>query len=438
MGDVEKLQEEKKFPWHCKYGIRKNIKKLEGEFNKFRGLNPVKIFITGPPASGKTFYSDKLATYYNIPRVHVKELVTEVFRRANIPEEDAGEDVLTNNCRTKVEDERTKLTEAIQEQRDAVDDPPEDGWPDIEIPDSDIRVADDLLWEVLKLKLRENDCRNRGYILDGFPRRYKGSQNVFLKKITQFDEDGNPMDDEEPPEDDETWEPPFDDATKYEIDTDIFPGSVVVLEGNDDALIERVRELPEDQIAGTQYNMKDMIRRLKAYRTANNSDVAEPAVQDFFKQRGIGFQTEDMNTRVKDALNGLKIYIERNEKPYNFMTWDEDDEETRRRDYEVAQAAIKLQKAGSMKQEENLEKIIRKQKESQTRANIDQFRKGQKDTLDTESQTIRMYLQDNLVLFLAEGLQDICVKQPDDPVDKLAEYLFKRSLDVKYPDPTQY
>jgi len=28
--------------------------------------------------------------------------------------------------------------------------------------------------------------------------------------------------------------------------------------------------------------------------------------------------------------------------------------------------------------------------------------------------------------------------QPEDPVDALAEYLFKRSLDVPYPDPTSY
>jgi adenylate kinase len=31
---------------------------LNREFNEFRGLNPVKIMITGPPASGKTFYAD--------------------------------------------------------------------------------------------------------------------------------------------------------------------------------------------------------------------------------------------------------------------------------------------------------------------------------------------------------------------------------------------
>lgn len=52
-----------------------NISKLNEEFNEFRGLNPVKIFVTGPPASGKTFYSEKLANYYHIPRVHVQQLV---------------------------------------------------------------------------------------------------------------------------------------------------------------------------------------------------------------------------------------------------------------------------------------------------------------------------------------------------------------------------
>jgi len=63
--------EEAKFPWHSEQGIVENISKLNEEFNDFRGLNPVKIFVTGPPASGKTFYSEKLASYYHIPRVHV-------------------------------------------------------------------------------------------------------------------------------------------------------------------------------------------------------------------------------------------------------------------------------------------------------------------------------------------------------------------------------
>jgi len=54
-----------------------------------------------------------------------------------------------------------------------------------------------------------------------------------------------------------------------------------------------------------------MKRRIKAYRVANNSEVAEPAVQDFFKEQGIKFFKENTRTLVKDALNGFKIYIER-------------------------------------------------------------------------------------------------------------------------------
>jgi len=60
-----------KFPWHCEKGIIGNIRLLNDEFNRYRGLNPVKIFVSGPPASGKSFYSGKLSHYYNIPHITV-------------------------------------------------------------------------------------------------------------------------------------------------------------------------------------------------------------------------------------------------------------------------------------------------------------------------------------------------------------------------------
>lgn len=46
----------------------------------------------------------------------------------------------------------------------------------------------------------------------------------------------------------------------------------------------------------------------------------------------------------------------------------------------AAAALLKVQKA---RQEENLEKIIKKQKEQQTKYNIEVFREQQKDMLDT-------------------------------------------------------
>lgn len=96
--------------------------------------------------------------------------------------------------------------------------------------------------------------------------------------MIKLDEDGQPIEEEEE-ELPEGEEPSFDNHVKND---EIFPGSVIVLEGRDEDLIARVRELPEDQIEGTHYNLEDMKRRIKKYRTANNSTIAEPAVQDFF------------------------------------------------------------------------------------------------------------------------------------------------------------
>ena len=88
------------------------------------------------------------------------------------------------------------MEEDINEKRAEMEEP-EDGWPEVVIKDSDIRVPDSLLWEQLKVKLGQNDCRNRGYILDGFPKSYKGAQNIFLKKVPEYDEDGQLVEEEE-------------------------------------------------------------------------------------------------------------------------------------------------------------------------------------------------------------------------------------------------
>ena len=44
---------------------------------------------------------------------------------------------------------------------------------------------------------------------------------------------------------------------------------------------------------------------------------------------------------------------------------------------------------------------------------------------------------DNVVPILTEGLINVCKEMPEDPVDFLAEYLFKKSLEVPYPNPTE-
>ena len=104
--DAEEAAKKLKFPWHAEKGVIDNIRKLNIEFNDNRVLHPVKIFITGPPASGKTFYADLLAKHYNIPKVNVKQLVDKAFEMARI-EEGGGE--LAEEIKAKVEELRDAM-----------------------------------------------------------------------------------------------------------------------------------------------------------------------------------------------------------------------------------------------------------------------------------------------------------------------------------------
>ena len=54
-----------------------------------------------------------------------------------------------------------------------------------------------------------------------------------------------------------------------------------------------------------------MVRRLKNYREANNSKIAEPSVSDFFSKNGTGVFRTTSDTPEEKAYGSFKIYIER-------------------------------------------------------------------------------------------------------------------------------
>lgn len=124
--DADELREALKFKWHSQKGIIGNTASLNKEFNQFRGLNPVKFFITGPPASGKSFYASELAKFYNIPIIQVNELAQEAIRISNLEDEDIGEDEFQADCKAKIDEIRDKMVEEIEEARpDDLEDPEE-------------------------------------------------------------------------------------------------------------------------------------------------------------------------------------------------------------------------------------------------------------------------------------------------------------------------
>ena len=65
--------------WHCKAGMAANIQLIKNEFAKARGLRPIKIFVTGPPCSGKTFFGKQLGEHYNVPHIHMQKLLDDLL-----------------------------------------------------------------------------------------------------------------------------------------------------------------------------------------------------------------------------------------------------------------------------------------------------------------------------------------------------------------------
>jgi hypothetical protein len=74
------------------------------------------------------------------------------------------------------------------------------------------------------------------------------------------------------------------------------------------------------------------------------------------------------------------------------MTYDEEEEAKRRVEYERAVEMHKWQAKEKITQEENLEKILKKQKEQAIKLSLDQYKEKHREKLDHLSQPIRTYL----------------------------------------------
>ena len=70
--------------WKCPSGINGGtMKMLNDEFNFFRGLFPLKIFLSGPPAAGKTHFAEKLCAQYGVPHITIKSVVNMGMQMTN-------------------------------------------------------------------------------------------------------------------------------------------------------------------------------------------------------------------------------------------------------------------------------------------------------------------------------------------------------------------
>mgnify|MGYP000383153613 CR=1 FL=1 len=108
---------------------------------------------------------------------------------------------------------------------------------------------------------------NKGFILDGYPRNIVDAKAIFLDPIPGY----------EPPEEDQeeskgaAADQPEDAFPGFTISSKILPQYTVVFEADNELLKQKMRDMPPEQIEGTNKSEANLARRLGVYREMNAS-----------------------------------------------------------------------------------------------------------------------------------------------------------------------
>jgi len=143
------------------------MKLLNEEFNFYRGLFPLKVFITGPPCSGKTHFASKLNEMYGVPHIKIQDIV-EMGKALNTEYGD--------KLRARVEELKDHAETDYEKTKKKKD-------PEFDRASCNPRLPEDIINELTKVFLNSPGCMNKGFILEGFPRSEHDARNIFMDKI---------------------------------------------------------------------------------------------------------------------------------------------------------------------------------------------------------------------------------------------------------------
>ena len=150
-------------------------------------------------------------------------------------------------------------------------------------------------------------------------------------------------------------------------------------------------------------------------------------VESFYQSNNIEILNIIANKNQDENLETMRIYIERNGRPFNYFKENEDKINenrfkllTKKFDERKAKIDQKEQKQTEKKEQENKEYWAKMEKR------ISDIRKDKDEILRNNDKT-RKFLLLNIMPILTKGMLEICKVDPIDPIDYLANYLFENS-----------
>ncbi|NWI92892.1 KAD7 kinase, partial [Pitta sordida] len=390
------LKENFNIKWVAEAGLIENIEQVIKEYKQSRGLLPLKVYIHGPPGVGKSTIAEDLCKHYKLHYIKINDVISEkiahlekiVTKEPDSVREEGEEDV----------EEEGENVAAAQELLDGIKE-------NMELNEG--RLDDQYIITLVKDKLKSMPCRNQGYVLDGFPETYDQATDLFKA------------------EDDVEEEEKKSKIPKcHKI---ITPEFVFALTASDEFLINRIINLPESIVAGTHYTQDRFLQSLKLFRDLNTDDTT---VLNYFDELEIHPQFIDV-TIYEDPENRFivqKIIKEIGE-PRNYGLTDEEKEILERKAAEE-RLVKEAQEKAEQERKEAEERAERMARLEEWNKQLEEVKRQEQELFEAQTVPLRNYLMKNVMPTLMQGINECCRIRPDDPVNFLAEYLFKNSPDI--------
>lgn len=309
-------------------------------------------------------------------------------------EEDADEDL---------QEVINDMTQRLKEIRSAIEDS-ENG-----------RLPDETIIELLRSKLASNLCQNQGYILDGFPKTEEQVKLLFeMEDLLEKDDEEAEGEDEE----------------EGERKPNILPQFVIGLEADDDYLCLRLMRKPEREIQGTHYTEERMASRLTEYRNNNTEDNTLLNLFDAIEIHPIMINAE---TDIQERI--INIIVEKIGEKSGYPLTPEEIEAAILEERRLIAEGNRIEG----EKQKNIEDELVKERRQAMEAWLDITHKVQEQEeqiLAAESKPLREYVMKYIFPTLTKGLIEVARIKPDDPIDYLAEYLFRENPEGHMFDPT--
>lgn len=151
----------------------------------------------------------------------------------------------------------------------------------------------------------------------------------------------------------------------------------------------------------------------------------------FFQENKTEVFEIDCDGEEFEMFQSMRIYIERNGRPYNYLS-SVDELNVQREEHLTLEEAVwrdqqksetEVKEGDAQKQREYLESLADKR--------LQEIKQHMKDLKSCDKLSMRQFLMKFIIPVLTEGMIEVCKVGPIDPVDYLAEYIFKRSNEFR-------